>query len=229
MALNEQSGNMYPFITHTWNPIKGKCSHDCVYCYMKRFKQKPIRLDEKDLKTDLGEGNFIFVGSSTDMWAEDVCQAWIDSVLLTCKRYPKNKYLFQTKNPGRFRNDISMKRFHEMECIFGTTLESNRDHFPYSLSKAPFMWPRAEHMVMLAQRGYKTMITVEPVMDFDIQNLVIMIKACKPEWVNIGADSKGHKLPEPSGAKVKELIAALEGAGIEVKEKSNLKRLYEQR
>lgn len=42
MVLNEQKGNMYNFITHTWNPIKGKCWHDCSYCYMKKFKQKPI-------------------------------------------------------------------------------------------------------------------------------------------------------------------------------------------
>ena len=28
--LNEQKGNMYGFVTHTWNPIKGKCFHcDC--------------------------------------------------------------------------------------------------------------------------------------------------------------------------------------------------------
>ena len=30
--LNRQKGNMYPWITHTWNPIKGKCPHDCTYC-----------------------------------------------------------------------------------------------------------------------------------------------------------------------------------------------------
>src|SRR3990167_1900105 len=30
--LNKQKGNMYGFVTHTWNPIKGKCSHNCSYC-----------------------------------------------------------------------------------------------------------------------------------------------------------------------------------------------------
>ena len=32
--LNVAKGNMYGFITHTWNPIKGHCYHQCSYCYM---------------------------------------------------------------------------------------------------------------------------------------------------------------------------------------------------
>jgi len=37
MGLNKSSGNMYEFITHTWNTVKGACEHDCSYCYMKRW------------------------------------------------------------------------------------------------------------------------------------------------------------------------------------------------
>ena len=33
MALTKSRGNMYPFVTHTWNAIKGICFHDCPYCY----------------------------------------------------------------------------------------------------------------------------------------------------------------------------------------------------
>jgi len=56
MGLNISKGNMYEFVTHTWNVIKGKCFHDCDYCYMKRWGDlKPIRLDKKELKTDLGK------------------------------------------------------------------------------------------------------------------------------------------------------------------------------
>ncbi len=72
MSLRKQTGNMYSFVTHTWNPIKGRCPHECEYCYMRRFPQGPLHLDEKELWTDLGSGNFIFVGSGTDMWAEEV-------------------------------------------------------------------------------------------------------------------------------------------------------------
>lgn len=33
MGLNVSKGNMYEFITHTFNTIKGKCYHDCSYCH----------------------------------------------------------------------------------------------------------------------------------------------------------------------------------------------------
>ena len=45
--LNKQKGNMYGFVTHTWNVIKGKCPHDCEYCYMKIFPLGELHFDEK--------------------------------------------------------------------------------------------------------------------------------------------------------------------------------------
>ena len=64
------------------------------------------------------------------------------------------------------------------------------------------------------------MVTLEPVLDFDINGLVNMINLMKPEWVNLGADSGGHKLPEPSKEKLLKLIDR-----IEIRQKKNLKRL----
>jgi hypothetical protein len=43
--------------------------------------------------------------------------------------------------------------------------------------------------------------------------------------VNVGADSKGHGLPEPSFKKVMQLVERLTAAGIEVRNKRNLERL----
>ena len=78
MGLNRSQGNMYKFITHTWNPVKGACSHNCSYCYMKRMSiQNPVRFDEKELKT-LINGNFVFIGSSCDLFANDIPGEWID-------------------------------------------------------------------------------------------------------------------------------------------------------
>ncbi|GAH92256.1 unnamed protein product, partial [marine sediment metagenome] len=93
MSFRKSIGNMYSWTTHTWNVIKGKCPHDCSYCYMKRFPQGEMRFDEKELKRDLGTGNFIFVGSSIDMFAEKVPGEWIAAVLGRCYQYPENKYL----------------------------------------------------------------------------------------------------------------------------------------
>ena len=67
---------MYEFITHTWNPIKGCCYHQCSYCYMNnlltpKYKCSPV-LVEYEFSKDLNEGTRIFVGSSIDMFAENV-------------------------------------------------------------------------------------------------------------------------------------------------------------
>ena len=66
MALNKSTGNMYAFVSHTYNPMKGECEHSCAYCFMRRkLLLPPLRLELKELKVNLGEGNFIFVGSRT--------------------------------------------------------------------------------------------------------------------------------------------------------------------
>ncbi len=85
MALNKSTGNMYAFVSHTYNPMKGECEHSCPYCFMKGKRLlPPLRLELKELKVNLGEGNFIFVGSSTDEWAANVPSEWIEQVLDYC-------------------------------------------------------------------------------------------------------------------------------------------------
>ncbi len=218
MALRPQKGNMYSFVTHTWNAIKGKCSHECSYCYMKPFALNPIRLDETELRCDLGTGNFIFVGSGTDMFAEDVPSEWIEKVLEHCRKHPENRYLFQSKNPNRFRA-FNFSLYGNV--VLGTTIETNRDD---NISKAPDVNQRAYAMYRLRKDGFETMITIEPILDFDIGVLLNMIKNAKPTWVNIGADSKGHKLPEPSKEKLAEFIEKL-STETDVKLKNNLSRI----
>ena len=90
---------MYAFVSHTYNPMKGECEHSCSYCFMRRkLLLPPLRLELKELKVNLGEGNFIFVGSSTDEWAANVPSEWIEQILDYCDGFD-NKYLFQSKNP----------------------------------------------------------------------------------------------------------------------------------
>jgi hypothetical protein len=68
-------------------------------------------------------------------------------------------------------------------------------------------------------------LTIEPIMDFDVGPLVELVAEARPGFVNIGADSKRHRLPEPSRDKVLVLVVALRVRGIEVRKKSNLDRL----
>lgn len=217
MGLNESKGNMYSWVTHTWNAIKGACPHDCSYCYMKRWGElKPTRLDEKELKTDLGKDNFIFVGSSCDMFANDIPLEWIDQTLKHCRKYYANNYLFQSKNPARFF-DFS----YPENTVFCTTIETNRWYLDHMV-KAPLPSERAFRFSGLV--GFSKYITIEPIMDFDLNSLVSMIRSCRPQQVNIGADSGGNNLPEPEPGKLLDLIDKLKEFTT-VKKKKNLKRL----
>lgn len=205
---------MYEFITHTWNTVKGECYHACSYCYMKRWgRLKPVRLDEKELKTNLGEGNFIFIGSSCDMWAQDIPEAWILRTLIHCDIY-NNKYLFQTKNPENIRRILP---YQSSVCV---TLETNR-YYPEIMQNSPAPVSRWYQSKFIRHPLY---VTIEPILDFDLWNFVDMLKQLEPLQVNIGADSGHNNLPEPKKEKVLELITELEKFTI-VHQKKNLQRL----
>lgn len=218
MGLNKSRGNMYDWVTHTWSPIVG-CSHQCSYCYVKSFRDLPVKPKLVGPFPPLGEGRTIFVGHMCDMWCRETDRDDIVRVLEHCRAFPKNKYVFQTKNPGRV---IIEDHLLPDSLLIGTTLETNRSLLALKFSKAPDPINRAAALTHL---DCPTFITIEPILDFDLEPFLEMIRTCHPSFVNIGADSKGHKLPEPSAFKVSNLIYRLGVGGIEVKKKSNLERL----
>lgn len=218
MGLNISKGNMYGWVTHTWNTIKGACPHDCSYCYVKRWgKLNPTRFDEKELNTDLGEGNTIFVGSSCDMFAKDIPYEWTLKTLQHCVKF-NNTYLFQSKNPKWF-DAIPICEIENY--ILCTTIETNRV-YPEIMRNSPDPVDRAIQFGRIPI--LEKYVTIEPIIDFDIHSLVGLIEFCRPKQVNIGADSGKNNLPEPSKNKILELIEALD-VFTEVKQKKNLKRL----
>jgi len=222
--MNKQKGNMYSWVDYTWNPIKGVCPHKCVYCYMSRFPTGKLRFDRKCMKDNLGKNNTIFVGSSTDMFAEKVPSIWIEKVLKYCKfHFPDNTYLFQSKNPNRFKEFISQ---FPNKTILGTTLETNRT--TTSISKAPLPSERAYAMAELRKYHIDMMVSIEPILDFDLEVFINYLKDIKPIFVSVGADSKNSNLPEPNSEKLEELIKELKKF-TEVKIKTNLFRLYKKR
>lgn len=224
MALNLQKGNMYGFVTHTWNTVKGKCPHNCAYCYMHQFPQKDMRFDKKELDTYLKTEKIIFVGSSCDMWADDVPSEWIKSTVVHCAKHPRNEYLFQSKNPIRF---LEIKNYmRPKNIILATTLETNRDDLAGEYSDAPTISARVNQMVQVKEEfDCRIMITIEPIMDLDPGPMVDLIELLKPQQINIGADSKQHNLPEPSQDTVYDLINRLEVLNYNLILKKNLKRL----
>lgn len=217
MGLNKSVGYMYPWVTHTWNTIKGECPHGCTYCYMHRWgKQKQVHFDEKELKTDLGSGNFIFVGSSCDMFAEGIPLQWIKDTLSHLYSFD-NGYLFQSKNPELMTGALLS---FPMKSVFCTTIETNR-WYPEIMKKSPLPKDRSRFMSYITARKY---VTIEPIMDFDLKEMIYLIYACFPKQVNIGADTGNNKLPEPSKEKILQLISELEKFTV-VEQKTNLKRL----
>jgi DNA repair photolyase len=188
---------------------------------MKRWgNQKPVRFDEKELKTDLGKDNFIFVGSSCDMFAEDIPEDWIYETFEHCDQY-KNKYFFQSKNPEKF---VSFFDVFPIDSSFCTTIETNRV-YENIMKNSPPVWDRSLSLWNLSYLETNIYITVEPILDFDLKGFIEMIKQCDPIQVNIGADSGNNNLPEPPKEKIIELISELEKF-TKVKQKKNLNRLF---
>ena len=225
MALKKSKGNMYPWVTHTHTHLGGECPHQCSYCYVNnpRFGrparyQGPLRLIEDEFKVKYGTGKTIFMENCNDMWAEEVPHNFIMDILDHCWKYPDNTYVFQTKNParyGKYWDELSA-----MNVILGATIETNRDI--HGISFAPKPESRIIPMAFLPARKF---VTIEPILDFDVEILAERVAWTNPEFVNIGADSKGHGLPEPPMWKVEALVKSLQRSGIEIREKHNLERL----
>jgi len=190
---------------------------------MKRFPVGELRLDDKELTLDLGRDKKIFVGSSTDMFADEVSKVDIEDVLKHCGKYLGNTYYFQSKNPGRFLSFVTYLN-QISNCYIGTTIESNIE---YPVSNAPTPIRRYEYMKMLRKMFFNVFISIEPIMNFDLEVIVGWIKNIRPVFVSIGAESKRNKLIEPNSDKIMALIDRIKGI-TEVKQKNNLKRLLKQ-
>ncbi|MDR1626430.1 MAG: DUF5131 family protein [Spirochaetia bacterium] len=218
MSIKESKGNMYSFITHQWNPVRGKCPYNCSYCYVGRWgnAQKSLYIDRKDLKSPLGAGRFIFICSGCDIFHSDVPRDWITDVRNQTLQYPDNKYLWHTKNPQRLVELIEPGPA-DVACV---TIESNIGYEKISMASVPF-----ERAMYLRKWEGRKMITVEPILDFDLDVFIDLILSCKPDQVNIGADSGRNRLPEPTLWKIEQLVYALEINSITVHQKKNLNRL----
>lgn len=213
---------MYDWIDKTRNFIAGECPHKCGYCYVKRLrfpliKEKysgELRLIESELERNEGEGKTIFVQDCGDLFAKEVPYDWIRIILRHLGKF-HNTYLFQTKNPERLKEFM---HFFPANSIFGTTIETNR---AYEDTKAPNV---QERQYFIEEMPERRMVSIEPVMEFDLDIMVKWMEDINPEFISIGADSGGNNLKEPSKEKLEELIKEL-SKFTEVKVKSNMQRL----
>lgn len=197
--------------TKTWNPFKG-CDFDCVYCedsfkrQAKRQKHNcmkcynyiphfhPDRLD-KIPKADL-----VFACGNGDISFADRDQ--LISILRVIKSKPKQTFLLQTKKPSCL-DDLEIPG----NCIIGTTIETNRD--TTNISKAP---STATRYYWLSRLICRKAVTIEPILDFDINVMIRWIENIDPEcvWVGYANHTNGLDLDEPELSKTKQLIKKLE-------------------
>jgi DNA repair photolyase len=227
MPLKKPKGDMYPFVDWILNPVSGKCQHDCSYCYVKRIanrfriEQAEPHLVEAELRSDLGHDNYIFVCSGCDLFANNIPYDWIKKTIDYAHGFEGNRYLFQTKNPKRFITSyFGLSAEKDVLC---TTIETDQ-HLPEIMRNAPSPFVRAKYMTAMKERGFRTMVTIEPIIDFNFEAMLFMLKKIGPEQVNIGADSGHNRLPEPPKEKIIDLIAELQKF-TRVVEKKNLRRL----
>ena len=88
--------------------------------------------------------------------------------------------------------------------VLGSTIETNRD---YSVSKAPKTTERYEFMKKLSFK--KKIVSIEPIMDFDLEIFVSWIKEINPVLVHVGYDNYNNNLAEPTLSKTKQLMEQL--------------------
>ena len=217
---------MFKTVTRTWNPFTG-CGFDCVYCWARdlalgKLAHTPRYSEAKfkptfhvaELDKTFKCGVFVFI---TDMG--DISFAtWhqLHSILKVIEKYPETNFLLQTKDPGMFLNGLIWPE----NIYHGATIETNRK---IDCSKAPH--PISRYHSFAVNNNPHKFLSIEPIMDFDLEVFASWVLDINPEIVEIGADNYRHELPEPSWYKVQSLMDILEKGYIKVVEKDGLRRL----
>jgi len=210
----------------TWDLFTG-CAFNCYNgrCWAKlqvegrlkhlaRYKDGFVPTVHPDrFKPHFKPGEFVFVVSKGDISfaPREVC----DAVNAAIHGFPETKFLVQSKEPRTFTRIEPHSNVY-----FGTTLETNRN---YGLSQAGEPWWRYQRM-LIDTRGHR-FISIEPIIDFDMDIFLGWLQEIKPEIVQVGADNYHAGLPEPSWDKVQQLLAGLRKFVPLVVEKEGLGRL----
>lgn len=238
----------------------------CVPSFQNFWKRKYKECSEcqtftphqHDLKMPKNDAVFVLGNTDPTFLSEDEK----DFVIEEMRHYPEKRFFLQSKDPKCFEKWLPvkgetdeevkerLKGIHEgrypedfrREAVIGipentyllTTLETNRDSGYEKISKAPKPSRRYRDFLNLAWD--KKIITIEPIMDFDLDTFVEWIVNIKPKTVFIGYNShpewlKGHypdlyERFEPDPEKVLDFIVALKNKGIRVLLKEMRKMAY---
>lgn len=216
--------------TRTWSPFQG-CRFDCIYCEyswkrqarrqkhncMRCYNYEPHKHPER--LNRIPSAPVVFVGGSGDVSfiETDFCFKIIEAIKEHNPRMEKEFY-WQSKKPDTF------DRFKDKlpdNCILLTTLETNRDKEYRDISKAPLP---SERFKQFKELDYpRKVVTVEPVMDFDLNEFSSWLGSLDLEYLWFGFDSHPQKVeyPEPTEEKAQRMVSILKNRyGTEVRGKS---------
>jgi len=177
------------------------------------------KIVEKELSKKFKVNENVFVGNCNDLFQKDVPDLFIKEILKFYRGFRETNFIFQTKNPHRVIYHASEL---PIKSTVITTIESNRDYPEIYNGEVPKIKDRINGISFFTL--VKTQITIEPILDFDLEIFVAMLKKANVNQINIGANTSKLKLPEPRANKILYLIKELETFTV-VKQKSNLERL----
>lgn len=223
-----EKSNMYAE-AKTWSPFKG-CQFDCVYCgpsFQRQAKRQKHLCEDcyayrphwhEDRLAKVPSASIVFVCGNADLafCPPELIQRIIERIKEHSKLAPHKTYFFQSKQPECFEPFLA--EFPE-NVILLTTLETNRDKGYENYSKAPP--PTQRYRQFLRLKYPRKVVTIEPVMDFDLEKFSDWIIKLRPEyaWVGMNSRPESVELPEPSMEKLAEFMDRLVRAGIEVRGK----------
>ena len=221
-------GNMYEN-TATWNPFVG-CLFDCIYCktsfqaILHRFgKCHQCRTYYPHAHPERGKipnNPIVFIGGTGDISYANpqFVKTVLIAVNLHAKTHPNQTYYLQSKDPLCLTQYVP---YLNNQYVLLTTLETNRDQGYEQISRAPPPSVRARDFKAVPWN--RKIITIEPIMDFDEDRFLEIVKHINPEAVYIGFNSKRRPiLPEPSMEKTLKFIHTLEANNYQIRPK-NLK------
>jgi len=220
---------MFKSIDDTWNVFKG-CRFGCSYCNAEKAAKTRLRhiprykdgftpkLIESELYRNFRPGKFIFVAYMGDIAWATLNQ--FEMILSRIRQFPQTDFLICTKNPHCFwPSEFNFPP----NVILGATIETNRRHLINAHSRAPSPVTRFRYLA-----GYphsRKFLSIEPIMDFDLEEMTHWIELLQPNIIEIGADNYHNSLPEPPWSKVEALLQNARQLCPRVIEKDGLGRL----